>query len=237
MDKPCENCKKVHNGKYGSGRFCNAKCARGFSSKDKRKEINEKVSKTLTGSGKGAVTKVCPICDSTFIIAWKRRNQITCSKKCCATLRWTDDEYRNKITESIKLRCQDPVEKQRLKKIGRYGGFGTKGYTSGGIYYQSMLEKKCFEILESKKIIFEPHKQLPNSVKESDIYLPNENYWIELDGINREKQKKYLGKNYINWQNKLDEYRQNNLKLIIIYTVSEFEEYINLLYPSAKKRQ
>lgn len=43
----CEYCKKEHDGKYGSGRFCSCKCARGFSSKEKRAEINEKVSKTL----------------------------------------------------------------------------------------------------------------------------------------------------------------------------------------------
>lgn len=43
----CENCEKEHDGSYGSGRFCSSKCARGFSTKSKRKEINEKVSKTL----------------------------------------------------------------------------------------------------------------------------------------------------------------------------------------------
>lgn len=43
----CENCKKEHSGEYGSGRFCSCKCARGFSTKAKRIEINEKVSKTL----------------------------------------------------------------------------------------------------------------------------------------------------------------------------------------------
>lgn len=40
----CEMCDKEHNGRYGSGRFCDAKCARGFSTKLKRKEINEIVS-------------------------------------------------------------------------------------------------------------------------------------------------------------------------------------------------
>lgn len=35
-------------GTYGSGRFCSIKCARSFSTKNKRKEINEKVSKKLT---------------------------------------------------------------------------------------------------------------------------------------------------------------------------------------------
>lgn len=45
----CENCKKEFDVVYGSGRFCCSKCARGFSTKDKRKEINEKVRSTLSG--------------------------------------------------------------------------------------------------------------------------------------------------------------------------------------------
>lgn len=44
----CENCEVEHDGEYGSGRFCSSKCARAFSTKSKRSEINEKVSKTLT---------------------------------------------------------------------------------------------------------------------------------------------------------------------------------------------
>jgi hypothetical protein len=35
----CENCGEDHDGSYGSGRFCSIKCARGFSTKEKRKEI------------------------------------------------------------------------------------------------------------------------------------------------------------------------------------------------------
>ncbi len=45
----CENCRKEHSGEYGSGRFCSCKCARGFSSKEKREEINRKVSLKLKG--------------------------------------------------------------------------------------------------------------------------------------------------------------------------------------------
>ena len=47
----CENCEQEHSGEYGSGRFCSTKCARGFSTKAKRKEINKKVSNTMKGSG------------------------------------------------------------------------------------------------------------------------------------------------------------------------------------------
>jgi len=44
----CQSCLKEHDGSYGSGRFCSAKCARGFSTKAKRQEINKQVSKKLT---------------------------------------------------------------------------------------------------------------------------------------------------------------------------------------------
>jgi len=57
----CEKCKKDHNGKYGSGRFCSAACARSFSTSNKRKEINEKVSNKLKGNRciKGGLLKLC----------------------------------------------------------------------------------------------------------------------------------------------------------------------------------
>jgi hypothetical protein len=55
--KNCENCELDHDGSYGSGRFCSIKCARGFSTKEKRLEINEKVSKKLSGSNYGGLTK------------------------------------------------------------------------------------------------------------------------------------------------------------------------------------
>jgi Zn finger protein HypA/HybF involved in hydrogenase expression len=45
----CENCDHDHDGSYGAGRFCSSKCARGFSTKSKRIEISEKVSRTLSG--------------------------------------------------------------------------------------------------------------------------------------------------------------------------------------------
>lgn len=47
MVQNCEKCLVVHDGSYGSGRFCSSKCARGFSTKNKREEINGKVSKKL----------------------------------------------------------------------------------------------------------------------------------------------------------------------------------------------
>lgn len=45
----CEYCSKEHNGNYGEGRFCGSKCARGFSTKEKREYINKKVSEKMKG--------------------------------------------------------------------------------------------------------------------------------------------------------------------------------------------
>ena len=64
--KNCENCNNTHSGTYGSGRFCNEKCARGFSTKDKRKLINEKVSLKLKGNLVNYFYN-CEKCETDFI--------------------------------------------------------------------------------------------------------------------------------------------------------------------------
>ena len=95
----CENCSKEHDGSYGSGRFCSSKCARGFSTKEKRDEINRKVSAKVTGrkqskerrlktSGKNHPNwkggysvleeRVCLECGSFY----KRPSKNFCSKEC-----------------------------------------------------------------------------------------------------------------------------------------------------------
>lgn len=54
----CENCNIKMTHKYASGRFCNLKCARAFSTKNKRKEINAKVSKKLLGRSTSDETRL-----------------------------------------------------------------------------------------------------------------------------------------------------------------------------------
>lgn len=48
----CECCNKEHKCEYGSGRFCGVKCARSFSTKEKRLEINKKTSAAQKGKSK-----------------------------------------------------------------------------------------------------------------------------------------------------------------------------------------
>lgn len=49
MNVLCELCLSVIIERFGSGRFCSKKCSRSFSTKDKRVEINKKVSESLKG--------------------------------------------------------------------------------------------------------------------------------------------------------------------------------------------
>ena len=96
--KTCENCSCENDGSYGSGRFCSVKCSRGFSTKANRKEINEKVSKKLMGTGNSDIKKKCVICKRYFIIKFNKRNQITCSNKCSAVLRNESKIYKEKLS-------------------------------------------------------------------------------------------------------------------------------------------
>lgn len=61
--KECEYCDKKHDGSFATGRFCNKKCASGYSTKAKRKEINEKVSKTMSEN----IIKKCKYCNCTIL--------------------------------------------------------------------------------------------------------------------------------------------------------------------------
>ena len=130
---------------------------------------------------------------------------------------------KDKISKGLKKFCENIDNRKRLRDIGRKGGYGKKGYTKNGTYYASSFEKQCFEYLEENNIKFKAHKEIPNSSKVSDIYLPIQNLWIELDGINREQKKKYIGKSYEYWMNKLKTYKQNNLTYKVIYTLEEFK--------------
>ena len=125
------------------------------------------------------------------------------------------ENWKKGISNSRKEKCKNIEERIRLKEIGRKGGFGVKGYTLNGTYFQSSLEKACFELLENSHINFVTHKNLPDSAKECDIFFPDLNIWVELDGIDRESKKKWLGKEYENWENKIAEYRRKNLNFRI----------------------
>ena len=142
-------------------------------------------------------------------------------------------ETRKKLSNFRLEKCKDINERIRLREIGRKGGFGKKGHTEKGTRYDSCFEKECFEYLEKLNINFIPHKSLPESSKMCDIYLPDKDIWIELDGVNREKRKKYLLVDYEYWLDKLNQYKEKGLKYEIFYS---YEEFINYIASSSVRR-
>lgn len=105
----CENCQGEHAGSYGSGRFCSSKCARGFSTKEKRKEINEKVSKTLTKEKKKEPKKEKP----------KTKQLLCCDcNKNYVEVRWNVKKVRCSECKKIKcLICGDIFEGRKDKTL------------------------------------------------------------------------------------------------------------------------
>lgn len=104
----CEYCTFDHDGTFGSGRFCSVKCARGFSTRKNRKEINERVSKKLTKppGSKLLQLKICNVCKVEFSTSF--RKQICCSKACSA-------KRRGKQAKEKHLRI---LEERRTRGIG-----------------------------------------------------------------------------------------------------------------------
>lgn len=95
----CKNCGKEYYGSWSrwvQSDFCSKKCARSYSTKIKREEINKKVSKKLSGRRfikvkqdnrfKQLEIKVdlvpCPICGKMLSTEQVRRKRLTCSREC-----------------------------------------------------------------------------------------------------------------------------------------------------------
>ncbi len=103
----CENCNINHNRTYGSGRFCSKFCAASFATKDKRKEINKKISNSLKGKPsklkgriKNIICKLCKNCHIAFETI--NINQQTCSIICSNKFR----RINNDGFEKYKQLCQ-----------------------------------------------------------------------------------------------------------------------------------
>jgi len=143
--KTCENCGDEHNGKYGSGRFCSTKCSRGFSTKAKRKEINEKVSKTMLSYSTGLISISCMHCDISFTVPHKSVRKF-CSQSCATTYRNLGSTKSNKVKQKIKESVRKAYENG--KKV--YGG-KTKWHTYKGIKVQGSYELRTCKILDRWK--------------------------------------------------------------------------------------
>ena len=122
--KICENCKHEHNGTYGSGRFCSSKCARGFSTKNKRLLINKKVSKKLKGKipkriyNKKEFKNKCLNCN---IPCRNKFCSFNCYTEYYKTIRTAYENY--KIKAQFKFSVYDYSDYFDLSLIEKYGWY------------------------------------------------------------------------------------------------------------------
>lgn len=140
----CENCGCSHDGLYGSGRFCSAKCARWFSTKSKRAEINKKVSTTLTGRHYHRKTntyvyeepRYCKHCGVQLYRSNKSGYCRNCFRSCSPA--FTSAEYKEKLRQS----------QLRLVANGTHKGWRTRNI-------KSYAEKFFETVLNHNRILYD----------------------------------------------------------------------------------
>ena len=164
----CENCQNEHEGTYGSGRFCSSKCARGFSTKEKRSLINEKVSLKMT---KELKPQICEYCKSEFLNCRTRK---TCSVSCGRKLTWSDNEYKQKMSNISSINAK----KQHENKTG----FGWKSRKK---LEPSYPESIAIKILNESGIKYEREFNLEKYFV--DFVLIDYMIAIEIDGQQHKK--------------------------------------------------
>lgn len=109
--KCCNENEAVKYSKYSTGDFCSRKCARSYSTKNKRREINEKVSKTLTGRKTSTssltykfIDKKCRRCDTEF--STRKRSQRYCSQYCARASNGSTGESKEKVRKAMLKRVE-----------------------------------------------------------------------------------------------------------------------------------
>jgi len=128
----CENCQEEHDGKYGSGRFCNTKCARGFSTKAKRKDINKNLSKKMKGyrTVPGGLIKLCD-----YGCGQEAKFEMTSGNWCCK-------DYFTKCPVNIKKNSMALKQSYKSKKNNRkYYGFPKWAAAKGHVAHVKKLQE------------------------------------------------------------------------------------------------
>lgn len=228
--KVCENCGKEHDGTYGSGRFCNCKCSRGFATKNKRAEINAKVSKSLLGRKLSEEHKI-HLSESlkgnkNLSQKLKGRHLTNEHKKnigLASKGRKHSDEYKTNMSNMMKIKVQNGTHKGWQSR-------NIKSYPE--IFFESVLENnnisnKCIrEFKISKKDLglddyanyfldfFFPEKMI-------DLEIDGKQHWEDTNRIESDKIRDFVlsENNYkvyrIKWQsiNTIEgkEYMQNEI--------------------------
>lgn len=221
-NKKCENCDNDHDGKYGSGRFCSSICARGFSTKNKRSLINEKVSSKLRKHKTEYIyNKLCLCCSNKF--ETKKEKQLYCSLNC-AKNRIITQETKDKISKSI----------QSNVKNGTHVGWQSRKIRSyAELFFENVLNNNNIKYNAEFKLNKRDLGFDNSSCYFLDFYLHEYNVNLEIDGKQHEySERKESDKirdeaiiKYgifvyrIKWKNpyKNEEYIKNEINNFLIY--------------------
>lgn len=143
----CENCGIEFKGEYRkSNRFCSKNCTKSFSTKNKRKEINEKVSIKLTGINRGGkkIIHSCLYCKKEFIT--NSNISIYCSKSC-----QNKYQFLNKPKSDITKLNMKNSALLSYKNGKNVSGGRTKWYQYKDIKVQGTFELRTCFILDKWK--------------------------------------------------------------------------------------
>lgn len=209
----CENCNNEHEHNYGSGRFCSIKCSRSFSTRDKRKEINEKVSKTLTKNKRGN----CNSCNCEIdkkIKYCKECKKYSSYKNLFSKLNINEDN----VVISNKLALEILSDLYFNKRYSKYMIYEEYGINSNTLYnYFNKNEISLRSITES----------IINAYKEERLTLNNNVTYSKSEWHTTWNNKKvYLRSSYEkDFANKLDiekiDYEVENLRIEYFDTKTE----------------
>lgn len=151
----CENCGKLVEEKYGSGKFCSKKCA---SHRNHTEETKRKTSETLKKRYNIILEKQCVICGNIFqvnkLVSGRRSHSTTCSEECHKKL--------------VSLNSKRSMNK--LITEGKHKGWMTRNITS----YAERFFKK---VLENNNIEYEFNKP----ICKNDLGVDeNGNYFLDF---------------------------------------------------------
>ena len=137
--------------------FCSSKCAHSFSTLENRKEIGNKISKSLTGKGNQDVTIECKECKTKFTQCFSKRFKKYCSGEC------------RKLNLSDKFR--QIAIKNNLGGNRRRSAYGKYfSVYAGEVFLESSWELKVAKSLDENKINWK---------------RPSHFKWKDNEGINR----------------------------------------------------
>lgn len=133
----CENCNKEHEGNFASGRFCSRNCSAAFSTKSKRKEINIKISNTLSVQ---KIEKFCMECGNIFYVIPCKEYRKFCSNHCSNTY-----INRTKKITGVSQKVRQKISKTR-KQLFSDNKLSVTGGTAKWIEYKDIKVQGTYEL-------------------------------------------------------------------------------------------